>query len=352
MEFALYEPGFGYYMREAFDLGLHGDFTTAPEISGIFSQIVANCCLEILPSLTAPVIMEVGAGLGSMAKGVLEFLARRQAIPRAYWIVEISPALQKQQYTRLKRELPCHLFDLIRWVSPPITEPFEGIVIGNEVLDALPVHRFVLRDDKVEEQGVVQTAQGLEFCFLHPTSPDFSQAVQHRLNPGLSYPSGYCSEIQLNLAGFLSELLSPMERGVTIWIDYGYSRREYYALHRHQGTLACYKAHQQNEDPLETPGFKDITAHVDFTDLAETGVACGLELMGYLTQKHFLVNYGAAWLAEYFKSEDPLVRVQGQKVKRLLHPALMGDQFKVMLLGRQMPSVPHGFQRGDISHTL
>jgi len=341
MELALYAPGLGYYVAGAAKFGASGDFVTAPEISPLFGRALGNPCAQVLEEIGKGDLLEFGAGTGLMASQVLQRLEELERLPGRYFILEVSPELQQRQREILEREVP-HLLSRVEWLER-LPHRFSGVMLANEVLDAMPVHRFRRGEGTVEEQWVAPSGEGLAVRW-RPASPQVEAAVAAIEASVGELAPGYLSEINLNLRPWLAAVSESLERGALLLIDYGHPRAAYYHPQRHMGTLVCHFRHRAHDDPLLLPGLQDITAHVDFTAVAEGADAAGLERLGYTTQARFLVGCG---LDRLLAESDPervaehMALVQG--VKRLISPTGMGEQFKAMALGRGVSGDLMGF---------
>lgn len=351
MQLALYAPGLGYYSGGAKKFGLSGDFVTAPEISPLFAKTIARQVLQVLSALqmqNKPTdILELGAGTGRFAKDLLLELSELDQLPTRYMILEVSAHLREVQQCTLKDALPNALMDRVVWLDA-LPEHFDGLIFANEVLDALPVNIVKKTADGVAEMGVISTNDGL----LWQEKPASSATLKDFIEP-MGLIDGYTTEVCLAASGLIASLASVLQSGMLLMIDYGFSRAEYYHPQRNQGTLMCHYRHRSHVDPLVYLGLQDITAHVDFTRVAEAGVANGLELVGFLTQAQFLINAGIIELLQSVPTEDsanylPLVA----SVQKLLSPAEMGDLFKVIAFEKNLDVPFIGFSSGDKSHTL
>ena len=344
MELALYAPGLGYYMAGARKLGRDGDFVTAPEISGLFGRTLARQ-LKQLVDLGLTDLLEIGAGSGALAADLLLELERLGCTPRRYLILELSPDLRDRSRDTLARRAP-HLLERVAWLNqlPPA---FTGIVIGNEVLDAMPARVFQREGGRVAELGVVlrdgQPAWEPRAPALSPDNPD----------PSCFSVDGYRSEVQFVARAFIRSLGGALARGAALFFDYGFPRQEYYHEQRAGGTLMCHYRHRVHDDPFFLPGLQDITAHLDFSAIAQAGGEAGLELLGYTNQAQFLVNCGITdVLAETPAGDVAAYAPLAAQAQKLLSPAEMGEIFKVIALGRGVPGTLAGFAAGDRSHTL
>ena len=349
MELALYAPGLGYYVAGAPKFGPGGDFVTAPELSPLFGRCLAVQCAEVLERLGDGEILEFGAGSGALAVQILLELESLDRLPEHYRILEPSPDLQERQRAAIQTAAP-HLLARCDWLTT-LPERFDGVVIANEVLDAMPVHRFRLgADGEILEIGVAERDGRLVEVAVAPISPGLIEAVSALHAAGLADTPGYESEINLRLAPWLSALSSVLERGLALLIDYGYPRAEYYQPDRHMGTLRCHQSHQYHSDPYIQLGLQDITAHVDFTAVAEAGVDAGFKLAGFTTQAHFLIGCGIDRLMQTSAPEAALDLALG--AKQLLLPTAMGERFKVLGLAKGVEGSWSGFAMRDLCDRL
>jgi SAM-dependent MidA family methyltransferase len=353
MALALYAPGLGYYSAGAHKLGAAGDFVTAPEVAPVFSRCVAAQVAEVLAVLgSEAVVLELGAGSGVMAAAMLAELARRNAVPREYWILDVSADLRARQRATLAASVP-HLLNRVRWLDRVPDDPFDGVLVANEVLDALAVERFVKRGGEVRALGVTSVA-GSVVAQEVITGRALESAVRHvEADIGAALADGYESEINLDLAAWLATLATVIRRGVMLFIDYGLPRREYYSPERTRGTLLCHFRHRFHDDPFVNVGLQDITAWVDFTAVAEAARDADLDIAGYTTQAHFLIGCG---LADFISDVSGLDLVERINVSRqamvLTLPGEMGERFKVMALAKGHDAPLRGFGVRDLRHTL
>ncbi len=327
MQMALYYPGLGYYSAGAVKLGNSGDFITAPEISPLFSYVLANQVSGILSELTNGNVLEFGAGTGCMAAIILQQLANYGQLPQHYYILDVSADLRERQYQTLATMCP-ELLDRIVWLSD-LPAHFCGVVLANEVLDAMPVNVFLWQHQKLFERFV--TYEKDTFCWIDaPSETPALQAILEEYLPSLSSP--YISEVNLYLEAWLQRLNQSVQQGVVLLIDYGFPAHEYYHPQRQMGTLMCHYQHQAHPNPFLWPGLQDITAHVDFTAVAKAAIAAEFDIVGYTNQASFLM---ANDILSFVPNEDIATQYQhGQDVKRLIHPSEMGELFKVMALGK------------------
>ncbi|HEY6922575.1 MAG TPA: SAM-dependent methyltransferase [Steroidobacteraceae bacterium] len=365
MDLALYAPGLGYYSAGSMKLGSSGDFVTAPEISDLFSRCVARQVAEVL-SVTGGEILELGAGTGRMAATVLESLAAAGVLPERYSILEVSGDLAQRQRERL-RSLPAGLRERVVWLERLPERPVRGVVLANEVLDALPCQRFVVTEGGSPRgavaAGPVLTRSILELGvsldgerFVERTAPpdealaDACEALLAELPQPLS--PGYTSEVCLRLEPWLASVGDCLERGLILLFDYGLPRRHYYHPQRVSGTLRCHFKHRAHDDPYINVGVQDITAWVDFTRVAEVALASGLEVAGFCTQAAFLLATGIERLAAS-GSEDIVERTRrAGEARRLLMPGEMGEAFKAMALTRDYDAALTGWGLQDLRHSL
>lgn len=345
MELALYAPGLGYYSAGMQKFGSGGDFVTAPEISPLFGRTLARQVAQVIRA-TEGDVLELGAGTGRLAVQMLSALQRLDALPDRYLILEVSAHLRAVQQETLAREIP-ELAARVQWLDA-LPEAFVGCVIGNEVLDALPVHVVTWRQEGLFERGIA--AEGGAFVWRE--RPLASGALFEAAR-ALEFPPGYVSEICLAAPALLASLAGALRQGALLLVDYGFPRHEYYHPQRAGGTLMCHYRHHAHTDPLQYTGLQDITAHVDFTAIAEAGVANGLQLSGYATQAQFLINSGITdLLSEVSPSDAAAYLPLAAQAQKLLSPAEMGELFKVIALVKGLDKPLLGFRQGDRRHTL
>jgi SAM-dependent MidA family methyltransferase len=345
MELALYAPGLGYYSGGARKFGAAGDFVTAPELSPLFAEALA-AQLEPVLAASAPRLLEAGAGSGALALGLLRELERRGTLPERYEILELSGELRARQQDTLARGAP-HLAGRVAWLDA-LPDSFSGAVVANELLDALPVNIVAWREDGVFERGVA-LANG---AFTWQDRPAAGALLA--VSQGLTFVvPPYVSEIALAARAWVAEWGRILRRGALLLIDYGFPQREYYHPQRAEGTLMCHYRHHAHGDPLWLPGLNDITAHVDFTAIAEAGHDAGLDVLGYTSQAQFLLNCGLAQLLEARQADGAAAYAAlASGAQKLISPAEMGELFKVLMLGRGIDGPLQGFARGDRLHAL
>ena len=345
MEAALYAPGLGYYAAGAMKFGAAGDFVTAPEMTPLFGRTLAHAIAPVLAE-TDGEVLELGAGSGQLAVDMLGELARLDALPARYCILEVSADLRARQQDTLARELP-ELAERVHWLDV-LPAHVSGVILGNEVLDALPAELVHWTENGPLSRGVI--VEGEAFAWQdHPIADPLLRARADAMN----LAPGYLSEINLAADALTASLAQVMDRGVILMIDYGFSAAEYYHPQRHMGTLRAHYRHHALDDPFYLPGLCDLTAHVDFSAVARAGVAAGLALAGYTSQASFLLNSG---LTELLMQTPPAHAAaylpQANAVQRLVSPAEMGELFKVIALSKGGIAPLAGFARGDRRHNL
>lgn len=341
MELALYAPGLGYYCAGAVKLGAGGDFVTAPELSNLFSICIADQCAATLAE-TGGSILEIGAGTGRMAATILQRLATLDALPRHYLILEISADLRARQQATAER-LPARLRDKLIWLNALPTTPIRGVILANEVLDALPCERFVMRGSRPRALGVALSRDG---AFSWREGAELTQFA-----PIQALPDGYRSEICPRVAPWIAGIGGCLERGAIVLSDYGLPRGHYYHPQRSSGTLRCHFKHRAHDDPFINVGVQDITAWVDFTRVAEAADACGLKVRGFATQSAFLLGAGIERLITEASDAIARARLAGE-AHQLLMPGEMGEVFKVMVLSRDFAGELSGLSVQDLRHLL
>jgi SAM-dependent MidA family methyltransferase len=355
MELALYAPGMGYYSAGARKFGAAGDFVTAPELGAAFATAVATAVAPVLRSLgEGAVFFELGGGSGAFAAAVLPALARLDALPSEYWLLEPSADLRERQGERLQSALPPELFARCRWLDAPPESEWRGLLFANEVLDALPTPRFAIREGEVYEEHVVIGSDGAFLRVDQPADALLRAAVRHvERDIECKLPEQYRSEVLPQLPYWIQAVGGLLRDGAMLFVDYGYPRSEYYRAARSDGTLRCFYRHQAHADPFFLPGLQDLTASVDFTALAEAGVNAGFDFAGYCTQAAFLTGNGLQQqLLEIDDIADEAERYRRhQEIKHLTLPGEMGERFQVMGFQRGAELRP-AFVAGDLSRRL
>ncbi len=353
MQLALYEPGLGYYSAGARKFGAAGDFITAPEVAPVFSRCLALQCAEVLRELGPESrLLELGAGSGAMAAELLAELERQGALPAEYWILDLSADLRQRQRETLEQLVP-HLLPRVQWLDSLPASPFSGMILANEVLDALTVERFTIRSGDINALGVSSEFGQLQLAEVRAASRLVAAVRRIEADTGVALPDGYESEVCVGLARWFESIAFSLERGVLLFVDYGLPRREYYSAERTRGTLLCHFRHRFHEDALTHVGLQDITAWVDFTAVAEAAQGAGCEVAGYTTQAHFLIGCG---LGDFVANVEGLELAQRLNLSRqamvLTLPGEMGERFKVIALAKDYDSPLRGFATRDLRHTL
>ncbi len=333
MQQVLYAPALGYYSAGSTKLGEAGDFVTAPELSPLFSYALANA---ILPQLAlTPQILEVGAGQGTMAADMLLFLQQQHQLPAQYLILELSADLQQRQRDTIAAKVP-EALSRVKWISQ-LPDAFSGVVLANELLDAMPVRLFAKQHGKIHELFVLWQNDGFVLQALPSDDERLLQRVAEIEQAQGELADGYVSEINFSAEDFIRSLAEKMQRGIMLFVDYGFPRHEYYHPQRSKGTLMCHYRHRAHANPFVYPGLQDITSHVDFTAMADAALDAGMQIIGYTNQAGFLMGAGMLQLAEL----DPAASAQQQldittQIKKLTLPHEMGELFKVIAFGKQV----------------
>ncbi len=339
MELALYAPALGYYSAGATKLGAGGDYATAPEISPLFGRTVARQLAELVTAGLKQVL-EIGAGRGTLAAQVLCELSRLGALPERYLILETSADLREREGSRIGG-LHQDLCKRVTWIDT-LPASFTGVVLGNEVLDAMPVHLVRTGPHGIDEVGVTSDEAG----FHWQARP--AQGAVRAAAEALELPEDYITEIHLAAPAFVRTLAAHLERGVALFADYGFPAREYYHRERRSGTLMCHYRHHAHDDPFCLVGLQDITAHIDFSAIARAARESGLEVLGYCSQAPFLINCGITALLEKTSPAGSAAYLPlAVHAAKLLSPAEMGELFKFIALGRNQPTALVGFAQGD-----
>ena len=348
-DFVMYKPGLGYYSAGAKKLGPSGDFTTSPEISRLFGKTVSNQVIALLNNFESPSIIEIGAGSGKLAYDIINNLINSKVDFDKYYILEVSADFIERQKQELSL-LPDEAFEKVIWLDSILEAPVEGIVIGNEVVDALPFKRFTVVDHKIQEIGVsIKNGQLTESTRdADKTLAEEVRLIEKALNR--DFEQNYTSEIRLNIGQWLKGISSMLKSGAILFIDYGYSRQEYYAADRKNGSMICHYRNTAHENPFLNLGVQDISASVEFTLLAEKALEEQLEVGLFTSQSDFLINGNI--LGELDKIEDDTLRMElTQEIKQLLMPSQMGQTFKCMMLYKNI-SLDSFEGIRDLRHTL
>jgi len=374
MELALYTPGVGYYSAGSVKIGAGGDFVTAPEVSDLFSRCVAQQCADVLAE-TGGGLLELGAGTGRMAATVLESLAKIGVLPDQYAILEVSADLAERQRARIQ-QLPAALRERVVWLERLPVAPVRGVILANEVLDALPFRRFVVRDDAARELGVTVDAGAFVWAEAavdagdvgaarvtggaggagsagQAVSADWDVAAVATLLRDLPFalPDGYMSEICPRVGPWIASVGECLGQGALLLFDYGLPRTHYYHPDRTDGTLRCYFKQRAHDDPFINIAVQDITAWVDFTRVAEAALDANLEVAGFATQAAFLLGNGIEAMTAESSDVADRARLAGE-ARRLLLPGEMGESFKVMALCRNLEQPLRGFAYQDLRRSL
>ncbi len=344
MELALYEPGLGYYVAGARKFGEQGDFVTAPELGDLFARCLARQCEQVLQECGGD-ILEFGAGSGILAANLLRALKIANSLPERYLILEISPDLQARQRATLQANVP-DLIPRVTW-SQTLPDRFCGVMLANEVLDAMPVQRFRVKPEGPVELAVAAGAQGFYETERNAEHADGLRVAEFGL------PDDYVCELHNHAQAWLRSVLERLERGVLLLLDYGFPAHEYYHPQRALGTLMCHYRHRAHHDPYINVGLQDITVHIDFSALANIARDLGVKVMGYTQLAPFLMSLG---LLEFAQSGvETTTRKQmeiAQQVKKLTLSSEMGELFKVLALARDMRQPLIGFSMQDHRNRL
>ncbi|MET0327879.1 MAG: SAM-dependent methyltransferase [Luteimonas sp.] len=355
MELALYAPGLGYYSAGAAKFGAAGDFVTAPELGPLFAECIAEACAPVLQAIgPGAQFFEIGGGSGAFAGDALAHLVALDATPARYAILEPSADLRERQRAHLQQRLPADLVARVEWVDGPMPGDWQGVLFANEVVDALPTPRFVIGEGEVFEEYV--TREGDSFGrTIHPADALLGAAVRHvERQRGAPFPDGYRSELLPQLPYWVQAVAGGLTRGAMLFVDYGYTRREYYRDGRDAGTLRAFHRHQVTGDVFAWPGLQDLTASVDFTALAEAGSHAGFEFAGYCNQTSLLLGNR---LEQRLAAHEALATDEAgryalrQQAKRLTLPGDMGEAFQAIGFAKDV-DFDHAFLIGDMSHRL
>jgi SAM-dependent MidA family methyltransferase len=341
MQLALYAPGLGYYSAGAAKLGESGDFITAAEQSRLYAECLAEQCAEVLSTLRGGSVLELGAGSGTLAAGILAILERADRLPERYLILEVSADLRARQRETIARRAP-HLAARVKWLDRLPERPLPGVLLASEVLDALPVALFRIAasaaERRIESLDVVSAHPGFALrafpadAALARTVAEIERDLQEPL------PIGFASECRPMLGDWMVAVARALEQGFVLIVDYGLPRREYYAVERNGGTLLCHYRHRAHADPFFLPGLQDIGAWVDFTAVMRAAATAGLELAGFTTQLHYLLGCGLMRHFEAARTADPARAADLTREMQLLTlPGQMGERFRVLALARSYP---------------
>lgn len=363
MERALYAPGLGYYSGGARKFGWRSadgsDFVTAPELSPLFARTLARALAQALSASGTRALMEFGAGTGRLAAGVMTALDALGVAFDSYAIVELSGELRERQRQTIET-LAGPLAARVQWLDA-LPAQFEGVALGNEVLDAMPVQLFARLGGRWHERGVALGENGA-FGFVDRAIDDpadalaagrVPQALLDEIDAMVPADVDYVTETHAAANGFTRTVCTMLTRGAAFFIDYGFPRAEYYHPQRTEGTLMCHYRHRAHDDPFVYPGLQDITSHVEFTGIAEAGTEAGADLLGFTSQARFLMNAGITdVLAEFDPSDAARFLPAANAVQKMVSEAEMGELFKVIAFSRGIDGMIDAFSRGDRSHTL
>jgi SAM-dependent MidA family methyltransferase len=346
MQLALYTPGLGYYAAGAQKFGSSGDFVTAPELTRLFGRTLSAPLAQWIGA-GLDTLLELGPGSGVLAVDLLLELERLQYLPRRYQMLELSAELRSRQQATIAAQAP-HLLPRVQWLER-LPARIEGVVLGNEVLDALPVALVHCTGGTVHELGVVRGAEPETLAWAQRPAQDSLRDAAERLR----LPDGYTTEIHLQAQGLVRSLGDALSRGVLLFFDYGFPEREYYHPQRSDGTLVCHYRQRVHADPLARVGLQDISAHLDFSALARSAHECGMQVLGYTTQAHFLLDCGILdRLAAVGADDAPRYAKATAAVQKLLSPSEMGELVKVVAFGRAVEGPVPGFRSGDMRRRL
>ncbi len=361
MELALYEPGLGYYSGGSTKLGQgfkdDSDFSTAPEMTPVFGRALARQVAQIM-EYSSPQILEFGAGSGKLAVDILLELERINALPERYAILDLSADLRVRQQQTIATHAP-HLIERVVWLDS-LPDRIDGAVIGNEVLDAMPVNLVVKSADGWLERGVAADKEGglifQDRSLNQIADAALITAIESTISDSGHLPDGYVTEINRAATAFVTTITQQLHQGAVVLIDYGFPEREYYHPQRMNGTLMMHYRHQAHSDPFLWPGLQDITAHVDFSAVQVAALNAEADMLGYTSQAHFLINCGITDLLQGMpgpNGEDSAAWLRQTNVlQKLISEAEMGELFKVIAFGKGIDFELIGFERGNRSHTL
>ena len=351
MHRCLYTPGLGYYSNGSLKLGEGGDFVTAPELSPLFSRTIAQQALPVLKQLSEPNLLEFGAGSGKMAATILTELDHANHLPDNYFIIETSADLRQRQQATLQTTVP-KLINRVHWLDRLPTQ-FTGLILANEVCDAMPVHRLLFKDRDVDERYVTIEKGAFHWCkgpLSDPALKERANQIKALIGEGAT---PYETEINLAAEAWTSSIATILKQGAVFIIDYGHPRATYYHPQRSNGSLMCHYQHQGHDNPFLHIGLQDITAHVEYTALAEAAVAGGLHVAGFLSQADFLLSGGITTLAATDMNTNDLDMMQcASEIKRLTLPGEMGEVFKVLVLTADLEQPLMNIQAGDRRYSL
>ena len=342
MDLVLYEPGLGYYASGTRKFGRQGDFVTAPELGSLYGRCVARQVAQILAQLDGGSLLEFGAGSGVLAATVLTELAERDSLPAEYLIVEVSPALRAQQQQTLAGQIEQNLVK-VRWLDSLPESGFRGVILANEVLDAMPIIRFRVGAEGHMTAGVVRRNGHLDWSWQRDPSQD---GRIDRLVQQYGLVADYTSEVNPRAAAWMQTVGRVLDAGLILVMDYGYPGAEYYHYERSDGTLMCHYQHRAHMDPFLYPGLQDLTAHVDFSAVAAAGQLAGLDIAGFTSQEAFLLSTGVLDLVAH-ASSGPVDPKLSAELKQLTLSSEMGESFKALAMVKHIDSPLLGFSLRD-----
>ena len=342
MDLVIYEPGLGYYVSGTRKFGRQGDFVTAPELGSLYGRCVARQVAQILAQLDGGSLLEFGAGSGVLAATVLTELAERDSLPAEYLIVEVSPALRAQQQQTLAGQIEQNLVK-VRWLDSLPESGFRGVILANEVLDAMPIIRFRVGAEGQMTAGVVRRNGHLDWSWQRDPSQD---GRIDRLVQQYGLVADYTSEVNPRAAAWMQTVGRVLDAGLILVMDYGYPGAEYYHYERSNGTLMCHYQHRAHMDPFLYPGLQDLTAHVDFSTVAAAGQVAGLEIAGFTSQEAFLLSTGVLDLVAH-ESSGPVDPKLSAELKQLTLSSEMGESFKALAMVKHIDSPLLGFSLRD-----
>jgi len=352
MDIAMFAPGRGYYDSINSIFGDKGDFTTAPEISPFFGQCITQQILQIMAQMGRTNILEFGAGSGILAQTILMELEKYDQLPHTYFIYDISPSLRKRQYGRLKKTIP-HLIDRLVWLKD-IPESFNGVIIANEVIDAMPVHKVVFRQNQNHEEIYITLSNNKLVQKEGPLSSlNIKKEMDDIIQLWPNIEDGYSSEINMGVKQWILQISQMLQRGLVLLIDYGFTRKDYYQPIHHQGNLMCYFQHCAHDDPLLYPGIQDVTCHVDFSLVARAFQENGLNVSGYTNQGFFLAGCGLESLYQQLdQSDEQKIITETRGLEQLILPNAMGEVFKVIGITKGVNENLIGFSASNLKDSL
>ena len=349
MNLCLYAPGLGSYCAGSHKIGSGGDFTTAPEVSPLFSRSLAHHIKDVITQLPHADILEFGAGSGKMAIDILLELQQTNSLPEHYFILEASADLRQKQLNSINKAIP-KLAECVHWLEK-IPSSFTGVIVANEVCDAMPVHVLHFAGNVIKERYVqVNARDNFEWCEDALLSTDL--LVQAKNIQTLIAAQDYVTEVNLHAEAWLNSIADCLQRGAVFIIDYGYPASSYYHPERNSGTLMCYYQHHGHDDVFFLPGLQDITAHVNFSALAQTAYDKGLDVAGFQTQANFLIAGGITELAAANSGDELTLLKQSAEIKRLTLPSEMGETFKILSLTQNLEQLLPRLQLRDQRHQL